>query len=60
MFDNILLVDEQKSLLIALVEAWRNLPREDRHKFIFIQTFGGSEIIGLDNFPKPYKVILRR
>jgi hypothetical protein len=54
-FDNILLEEEQRVLLMALVEAWRSLPREDRHNFIFIQTFGGSEIIGLDNFPNPYK-----
>lgn len=53
-FERILLEKEQKDLLVALVEAWRNLPRDKRHKFVHVQTFGGSSIIGLDNYPDPY------
>src|SRR5690606_405277 len=51
----ILLEEEQKELLTALVEAWRNKPREKRRKFSFVQTAGGSFIMGLDDDPNPYK-----
>jgi hypothetical protein len=54
-FERILLEEGQEALLIALVEAWRNLPREERRKFVFWQAMGGSGIIGLDDFPDPYK-----
>lgn len=53
-FDDIWLEDEQEQLLVALVEAWRNLPRDKRQKFVHVQTFGGSFIIGLDNYLNPY------
>lgn len=53
--DQILLEEEQKELLMALVEAWRNIPRENRRKFIFVEVLGrGGLILGLDNYPNPY------
>lgn len=58
MFDQILLEREQDDLLIMLVEASRNIPREDRQKFMF-QEFNGGAFIrhpGLkDSFCKAYK-----
>lgn len=44
MFDHILLEPEQKGLLIALVEAARNVRHEERQKFIFVQTLANSFI----------------
>lgn len=44
MVSNILLELEQKELLIALVEAARNVEREKRQKFLFIQVMGGAWI----------------
>ncbi len=44
MFDHILLEPEQKELLIALVEAARSVRREERQKFIFVQTLADSFI----------------
>jgi hypothetical protein len=53
--ENILLEDEQKSMLVTLVEAWRNMPPEKRQKFIFVRAKDGSEIIGLSDLPNPYE-----
>ncbi len=44
MYDEILLEQEQESLLFALVEASRNIPKDQRQKFMFIQTAGDSWI----------------
>jgi hypothetical protein len=44
MFDEILLEQEQEELLIALVEASRNVPKSQRTKFILIQTMQDSWI----------------
>lgn len=41
---NILLEPEQKELLIAMVEAHRNLPKEKRQSFLFANPKGGSTI----------------
>lgn len=38
MFEHVILQDEQKQLLIALVEAARNIPRDKRSQFMFINT----------------------
>lgn len=54
-FDDILLEKEQEDLLIALVEAARKQPREQRYKFVFIPTLSDSIIMGLDDYPNPYK-----
>jgi len=53
-FDDILLEKEQEDLLIALVEAARQKPREQREKFMYIRTLSDSFIMGLDNYPNPY------
>lgn len=45
MLDQILLEPDQKELLMTLVEAARNLPREKRRKFLVSQTFGGDSLI---------------
>lgn len=39
------LEQEQEELLAVLVEASRAVPREERHEFIFIRTFGGSYLL---------------
>lgn len=39
-----LLEPEQEELLVALVEASRRVPREDRKKFLFVQEWSGSKI----------------
>lgn len=44
MYEYILLEPEQENLLITLVEAARNIPREKRQEFIFTQTGGGAFI----------------
>jgi hypothetical protein len=41
-FENVLLEQEQKELLSALVEAARNVPRNRRRKFMFIQCMQNS------------------
>lgn len=43
-FESILLEKEQQGLLAVLVEAARNVPREQRQKFMVIQTFEGTTI----------------
>jgi len=52
-FENVLLEKEQEELLMVLVEASRNVPREQRQKFIAVQTLGRTlaEVIhpGLPN-----------
>lgn len=47
MFRNILLEPEQKELLIAMVEAHRNVPKEKRQGFLFVDSPEGSIIIHL-------------
>lgn len=51
MFRNVLLEPEQKDLLTIMVEASRNVSKEDREGFLFVATFGGSSILhkGLPN-----------
>ena len=44
-FDSILLEIEQRELLVALVEASRNVTRQDRQKFFAVDYMGGSDII---------------
>ena len=44
-FDNILLEPVQEGLLIDLVEAARNIPLDQRRKFLVAQTSGGDFII---------------
>lgn len=41
-FSNVLLEDEQKRLLTVLVEASRNVPRDQRRRFTFIEFTGGA------------------
>ena len=45
MFDNILLELEQKTLLMTLVEAYRNVPRDQRQRFLVIETDGSTQAI---------------
>lgn len=45
MFDNLLLEEEQKSLICKFVEAVKKVPRDKRVKFIVSETFDGTEII---------------
>ena len=51
MFRNVLLEPEQKDLLTIMVEASRNVSKEDMEGFLFVATFGGSSILhkGLPN-----------
>jgi len=42
MLDGVLLRPEQEDLLVALVEATRNLPRDQREPFMFLPTAGDS------------------
>lgn len=49
------LIKEQEDLLIALVEAARKQPREQRYKFEFTPTLSGPILIGLDDYPNPNK-----
>ena len=44
-FDNILLEPEQANLLAQLVEASRNVPREERSKFLVGPSIGGTFLI---------------
>ena len=44
-FSSILIEIEQRELLVALVEASRNVTRENRQKFFAIDYMGGSDII---------------
>lgn len=53
-FDHIFLESEQDILLIALVEASRRQPRDQRQKFLFVQSITDSTILGLDDYPNPY------
>lgn len=41
-FNHILIEPEQEELLTSIVEAVRNTPREQRQKFLVIQTMGGD------------------
>jgi len=41
-FSRILLEPEQEELLLSIVEAVRNTPREERRKFLVLQTSGGD------------------
>jgi len=41
-FERVLLLAEQKELLVRLVEAWRRQPREDRQKFLMLSLSGGE------------------
>lgn len=43
-FDHILLEPEQKDLLVKVVEASRNIPRDQRHRFMYIGVMSGSFI----------------
>ena len=54
-FDNILLEREQEDLLIALVEASRQQPRDRREKFRVEQVADGSLVYGLDSYPNAYE-----
>lgn len=54
-FDSILLEKEQEDLLIALVEAARRQPRNERNKFMVSMSLTTTDIIGLEDFPHPYK-----
>lgn len=54
-FDDILLEREQDDLLIALVEASRQQPRDRREKFRVDQVADGSLVYGLDNYPNAYE-----
>lgn len=49
-FDNVILEKEQEDLLIALVEAARKQPRDQRRKFMLIRTFADAEILGLEDY----------
>lgn len=53
--DDIILEKEQNDLLIALVEAARQQPREQREKFFVILSSQGTHILGLEDFPNAYK-----
>jgi hypothetical protein len=44
MMGQILLEQEQQDLLTALVEASRNVPRDQREEFIYVRTMGSSEV----------------
>jgi hypothetical protein len=37
---------EQEELLVSLVEAWRSIPRAERHEFVLVRTNGPDIIIG--------------
>lgn len=54
-FDYILLEEEQKELLVSLVEAWRNIPRNKRRKFSFFKTVATTQIMGLGDIENPYE-----
>lgn len=54
-FDDILLEREQDALLIALVEAARNQPRDQRQEFLVIVSSDGTRILGLNDYPGAYK-----
>lgn len=43
-FESILLEKEQQELLAALVEAARSIPRDQRQKFMVVQTFAGTAV----------------
>ncbi len=45
MFEHIILEPEQEELLVKLVEAWRNVPREGRQKFTHFDVVGGSFLL---------------
>ncbi len=45
MFNRVRLLDEQRDLLLALVEASRRQPKKDRRPFLLLQTMGGDQII---------------
>lgn len=45
MFDHVILEPEQKELLIHIVEAARNTPKERRMKFMLINNLGGASLI---------------
>ena len=49
-FDNILLEPEQEDLLIALVEAARKQPRDQRQEFMLFLNSGRWEIYGLSDY----------
>lgn len=44
MIDQIPLQQEQRDLLTALVEASRNVPRDQREEFIYVRTLGSSDV----------------
>lgn len=52
--NQILLEEEQKELLMALVEAWRNMPRDRRHKFLVLEGLSHIAIVGLGDYPNLY------
>ena len=54
-FDNILLEPEQEDLLIALVEAARKQPRDQRQKFLVMVSSDGTHIYGLDDYRGAHK-----
>lgn len=54
MFQNILLEPEQEELLVKLVEASRNVPREQRQKFLYSDVWGNDDsrvAVRHDGFP---------
>ena len=53
-FEDILLAEEQKQLLIALVEASRKQPRDRKQRFLAIQASGGTVFAGLEDYEGAY------
>lgn len=41
-FERVLLLDEQRELLVRVVDAWRRQPRDDRQKFLMLSVSGGE------------------
>lgn len=53
-FEDIVLEKEQENLLIALIEAARRQPREDRRPFAASKSSDGTVVVGLKNYSNPY------
>lgn len=46
MFDHTLLEDDQRELLIVLAEAVRRIARDQKQKFVLVETIGGGFLRG--------------
>lgn len=54
MFEHILLEPEQEDLLVKLVEAYRNVPREEKEKFLYTDVWDNVDsraVVHHDGFP---------